>query len=98
MSIVATKDNGFNEIFEEFVGGRLETDESALDDPEYKAARDEQLKYEDEIRRLLGQNEKLFFDYDHAVSRRIAISGRHIYKQGVADGIRLCVETGLISK
>lgn len=57
------------------------------------------LECEEEIRRLLGsENEKLFIEHDKCVGRRMAISDRHAYKQGLADGIRLCVGIGLISK
>ena len=76
---MSVNDISFNEVFEEFVGGRLETEEDTLNDPEYKAALDEQLKHEDEIRRLLGaENQNLFFDYDRMIGRRMAISERHV--------------------
>jgi hypothetical protein len=100
MSVAATKDESFNRHFKEFIiGSMMETDECVLNDPAYKAAQDEQLKHEDEIRRLLGaENQDLFLDYDNMVGRRMAIAERYVYKRGMADGIKLCVALGIVTR
>ncbi len=100
MSMVAIKeDNSFEEHFREFVGGRLETDDSALNDPKHKAVTDKSIECEDKIRQLLGsENQDIFFEDDRLIGQRMAISERYAYKRGLADGIKLCIEIGLISR
>ena len=99
MSVVAVKDEKFTDHFGDFVGWRMEAPDDVLNDPEYRKAADEEREVTQEIKQLLGDEEgfRLINKYCTAYTTKWAISQRRIYKLGIADGVRLCIELGIIA-
>ncbi|MGD0154175.1 MAG: hypothetical protein ABSC17_10570 [Thermacetogeniaceae bacterium] len=89
----------FEAHFNEFVGWRrAEAADMVPRDPEEsKKLLNEQERLTEEVVKLTD-DEKLVESLTESIVQQWSIAEEQAYRQGMADGIRFCVATGLISK
>ncbi len=89
----------FEEHFNEFTGWRRAeaTDMVPRDSEVHKKLLDEQERLTEEVVKLTG-DKKLVESLTESIVQQWSIAEEQAYRQGMADGIRLCAVTGLISK